>query len=203
MAYYQRVFGWKPDKLAFVPFHTDPAFLDRPEVPEEGFILSAGRTFRDYPTLVAAASRGLEMPVTVVAGRSGFSRSDVPATMTVRYDLPLPELIALIGRSSIVVLPLESREISIGQSVLLEAMAMGKPVVVTSTNGTADYVEHMKTGILVPPSDAGAMHDALNLLARSGELRRRLGAAAREEVMRSYLPNHYAQGVPRTLQARP
>ncbi len=54
MKYYESVFAWQPSKLAFVPFHTDPAFVDAPEAPEECFIVSAGRTFRDYRTLVDA-----------------------------------------------------------------------------------------------------------------------------------------------------
>ncbi len=117
-----------------------------------------------------------------------------------KYDLPLKELIELIARSMIVVLPLQERQISTGQSVLLEAMAMGKPVVATRVNGTVDYIEHMTTGLLVPPNDPQAMRDALTLLAGDVELRQRLGNAGRREVLRQYLPNHYAQGVSDALR---
>ena len=199
-AFYTRVFAWSADKVAFVPFHTDPAFVKRPVAAEESFALAAGRTFRDYPTLLDAARTGLDLPVTIVAGRSTFGSVVVPEGVTVRYDIPLPELIDLIARSAIVVLPLTQRDISTGQSVLLEAMSMGKPVVVTRVNGTVDYIDHMRTGVLVPPNDPEALRDAINRLAGDPALRRRIGEAGREKVIQQYLPDHYAQGVGRALR---
>jgi glycosyltransferase involved in cell wall biosynthesis len=105
-----------------------------------------------------------------------------------------------MARAAIVVLPVTEREISTGQRVLLEAMAMAKPVVVTRVNGTVDYIEHMRTGVLVPPKDPNALRKAINCLARDPELRRRIGAAARDEVLHRYLPDHYAQAVARALR---
>lgn len=195
--YYARVFEWRPEKLVFVPFHTDPAFLERASVPEEPFALSAGRTFRDYATLLAAFEDS-RVPLTIVAGRSNLGPA-VPEGVTVKHDIPLAELIALMARAMIVILPLENREISVGQSVLLEAMSMGKPVIVTRVNGTLDYIEHMQTGIFVPPGDAAAIKTAVDLLVRDPDLRRRLGDAARDRVRHAYLPNHYAQGLAHAL----
>jgi glycosyltransferase involved in cell wall biosynthesis len=200
--YYGRVFGWPPERLAFVPFHTDPAFLDRASAPEEPFVLSAGRTFRDYDTLLAAFASST-VPLTIVAGRSSIDQASVPPGVTVLHDIPLPELIGLMARSMVVILPLQDRQISVGQSVLLEAMAMAKPVIVTSVSGTVDYIDHMETGIFVPPADPQAIRDAVRMLADDPGLRRRLGEAGRERLLRSYLPDHYAQGVSRALaQAR-
>lgn len=198
--FYARVFGWPAAKVAFVPFHTDPAFVNRPIAKEEPFALAAGRTFRDYPALLDAARSGLNLPVTIVAGRGSFGAAVVPETVTVRYDIPLAELIDLIARSALVVLPLTEREISTGQSVLLEAMAMGKPVVVTRVNGTVDYIDHMSTGVLVPPSDSAALREAINRLAGDPDLRARIGAAGRERVLARHLPDHYAQGVALALR---
>jgi glycosyltransferase involved in cell wall biosynthesis len=200
--FYARVFGWPTTKVAFVPFHTDPAFLQPTDVEEESFALAAGRTFRDYPTLLEAARTGLELPLTIVAGRGSLGHVPVPPCVTVHYDIPLSGLMALMARAAVVVLPLVDREISTGQSVLLEAMAMGKPVVATRVNGTVDYVEHMRTGVLVPPNNPGALREAVNLLARDPALRRRIGAAGRDQVLRHYLPDHYAQGVARVLRSR-
>lgn len=197
--YYRRTFGWPARKLAFVPFHTDPKFTQRPPVKEEPFVLAAGRTFRDYPTLVAAVT-GTDLAVTIVAGRRSFEETTLPPNVTVLFDLPLPELIGLIGRASIVVLPLQPREISTGQSVLLEAMAMGKAVVVTSVAGTVDYLTHMQTGLLVPPHDPVALREALQVLAGDGDLRRRIGEAGRADVLRKYLPDHYFREVCRILR---
>lgn len=199
--YYRKAFGWPETKFTYLPFHTDPAFLLRPRAPEEAFVLSAGRTFRDYGTLLESF-RDQSLPLTIVAGRASLNGATIPPNVTVHYDLPLVELITLIARSTIVVLPLQDRQISVGQSVLLEAMAMGKPVIVTLVNGTADYVEHMETGVLVPPRDPAAIRDAVAMLTADPQLRRRIGEAARERVVRHHLPNHYFLGLSKVLAQR-
>lgn len=198
--YYRQAFGFPAAKVAFVPFHTDPAFVALDHAPEQPLVVAAGRTFRDYPTLLEAARQGLDLPVTIVAGRHSFGDAAVPPGVTTLFDIPLPELVALMARAAIVVLPLTERQISTGQSVLLEAMAKGKAVIVTRVNGTVDYLDHLRTGVLVPPGDAAALRDAINQLARDPEQRRRLGAAARAQVLAQYLPDHYAQGVARVLR---
>jgi glycosyltransferase involved in cell wall biosynthesis len=200
--HYRATFGWQPAKVAFVPLHTDPAYADRPPDEEEPFALAAGRTFRDYPTLLEAARQGLTMPLTIVAGRDSLGGAVVPPRVTVHHDIPLPELLGMMSRASVVVLPLEERQISTGQTVLLEAMAMGKAVVVTRVNGTVDYVDDMKNGVLVPPKDAPALRVAINSLAGDEALRRRIGDAGRHEVLRRYLPDHYAQAVAVVLKDR-
>jgi glycosyltransferase involved in cell wall biosynthesis len=113
----------------------------------------------------------------------------------VRFDVPGPELAQLIARSCAVALPLEERQISIGQSVLLQAMAFGKAVIATRVHGTEDYIEHMKTGVLVPPRDSAALRDAVQMIVKDAALRERLGRAARERVLSTHLPRHYARAV--------
>ena len=199
--YYARTFGWPKEKLDYVPLHTDPGFLNRTAAPEEDFVLSAGRTFRDYPTLIDAFA-GSRVPLVIVASPSNVDATSLPPNVRVAYDRPIGELIDLIARSMMVVLPLEERHISIGQSVLLEAMTMGKAIVVTRVNGTVDYIDHMKTGIFVAPRDPDAIRQAVELLASDSALRRRLGEAAQENIRQRFLPVHYAEGVTRVLQAR-
>jgi glycosyltransferase involved in cell wall biosynthesis len=70
--------------------------------------------------------------------------------------------------------------------VVLEAMAMGKPVVATAIGGTAEQVVNGITGILVPPMDAESMADALHRLCVSPELRASMGAAGRERVFSTF-----------------
>lgn len=68
--------------------------------------------------------------------------------------------------------------------VAREAMAYGRPVVASAVGGLLDAVEHGVTGLLVPPGDARALRRALERLLADGELRRRLGQAARERARR-------------------
>ena len=60
-----------------------------------------------------------------------------------------------------------------------EAMAYGRPVVVTAVGGLTDAVEDEVTGLLVPSRDPAALRRAIERLLGDGELRGRLGDAAR------------------------
>jgi glycosyltransferase involved in cell wall biosynthesis len=195
--YYVDAFEWPARKVAYVPLHTDPQLLAHGGAAEDGYVVSAGRTFRDYGTLLQSFSE-LSTPLVIVAS-PGSVPDARPSNVRVVYELPGRELVDLMSRSQMVVLPLEERQISIGQSVLLQAMALGKPVIVTRVNGTVDYVEHMKTGVLVPPRDPAAIRDAVRMLASDEGLRLTLGSAAREQMTREHLPAHYAAQVSAAL----
>ena len=64
--------------------------------------------------------------------------------------------------------------------VVLEALACGRPVVTTRFNGASELMEDGREGIVLnTPEEIEHLADALDRL-RDGELRRRMGAAARE-----------------------
>ena len=63
--------------------------------------------------------------------------------------------------------------------VLIEAAACGRALVSTDVPGCREIVHHGRNGLLVPPRDIGALADALEILIRDGDLRRRMGAASR------------------------
>lgn len=63
--------------------------------------------------------------------------------------------------------------------VIVEAMAVGRPVVATAAGGALEIVEEGKTGLLVPPGDAGAMAEAVLRLAERPEEAARMGRRGR------------------------
>ncbi|MET7453674.1 glycosyltransferase family 1 protein [Streptomyces sp. NPDC005574] len=63
-----------------------------------------------------------------------------------------------------------------------EAMASGVPVVAPAAGGPLDLVAHGRTGLLVPPRDAGAVRDAVAALGADPALRAAFGTAARGAV---------------------
>ncbi|WP_251092563.1 glycosyltransferase family 1 protein [Streptomyces sp. Caat 7-52] len=63
-----------------------------------------------------------------------------------------------------------------------EAMASGVPVVAPAAGGPLDLVAHGRTGLLVPPRDAGAVQEAVRALAADPARRAAYGAAARAMV---------------------
>ena len=68
--------------------------------------------------------------------------------------------------------------------VVIEAQAMGRPVIAADLGGPAETVEDGATGWLVPPGDPLALATAINrVLALPEEARRTIGAQARAAVL--------------------
>jgi glycosyltransferase involved in cell wall biosynthesis len=65
---------------------------------------------------------------------------------------------------------------------VLEAQAMGLPVIVTRATGNVDAVEDEVTGLVVPPGDPHALAGALSRLIASPEERARMGSRGRVRV---------------------
>jgi glycosyltransferase involved in cell wall biosynthesis len=193
MEYYRRVFEWPSRKVVFVPILTSPELLDRVPVEEEDFYVAAGRTFRDYDTLLRAIA-GTNIKLLIVGGGGAAKRYSGLENVQAMENISFSNLESLMLRSRAVVVPLEDRAISTGQSVVLQAMALGKAVVATRTAGTIDYIDHMSDGILVAPGDERELRDAL-LLLESADLRRELGTRARSRIAKMHLPKHYAEAI--------
>ncbi len=76
-----------------------------------------------------------------------------------------------------------------GGAVVLEAMAVGRPVIATAWGGPCDYLDPT-CGILLEPSSRAALvqgfADAMRLLLASPGLRRRMGEAGREKLLQHF-----------------
>jgi glycosyltransferase involved in cell wall biosynthesis len=82
---------------------------------------------------------------------------------------------------------------------LLEAMAVGLPVVATRVGGIPEQVGP-GAGVLVTSEDVDGLADAVLRLADSPELRAALGAAARERARRLFTPETQADGLDRVYR---
>ena len=78
--------------------------------------------------------------------------------------------------------------------VLLEAMALGKPVVASNIEGYASVVSDGIEGLLVPPKDDRALAQALISLMTDQSLRQQMGARGRAKAL-EYGWDHIAQRV--------
>ncbi len=70
--------------------------------------------------------------------------------------------------------------------VVMEAMAMGLPVIATNIGGSTDQVEEGVSGFLVPPGDSEKLADKIANLLADEPLRRSMGQAGRRRMERLF-----------------
>jgi glycosyltransferase involved in cell wall biosynthesis len=89
---------------------------------------------------------------------------------------------ALLGQARVLAIAARPLVYPSGQSVLLEAMAMGRAVVVTDSEAIGGYVADGVTALTVPSGDPSALRQRIVDAAGDDALRRRLGQAGRGAV---------------------
>jgi glycosyltransferase involved in cell wall biosynthesis len=97
--------------------------------------------------------------------------------------LEAPEKLLELARAQVFCLPSHAEGLPMA---MLEAMAAGKAVVVTSVGAIPEAVSDHETGMLVPPRDVPALAAALATLLQDGALRERLGDKARVTVQQRF-----------------
>jgi glycosyltransferase involved in cell wall biosynthesis len=97
--------------------------------------------------------------------------------------LPEAETLTEIARSDVLVLPSFMEGLPI---VLMEALALGVPVVATRVAGIPELVENGRNGLLFSPSDWSELAEALDRLVADPALRRRLGDAGPQLIAEKF-----------------
>ena len=187
-----------PDRVHGVNLGIDPVFY--PEQPWEGrdgggvTVTSVGDDRnRDHPTLVEAIHL--------------VRQAGVPAWLELATTLPVTlepeegvvharrmnaEMRGLYRRSTVVAVALRPNPVGAGLTVALEAMASGRPLVVTDNPGVGSYVDHGRTGLMVPPDDPAAMAEAIGSLLADPERAAEMGRAGRAEIETRFTSAHMA-----------
>jgi glycosyltransferase involved in cell wall biosynthesis len=71
-------------------------------------------------------------------------------------------------------------------NVILEALACGTPVIASNVGGCPEAVRDGETGVIIPEGDTHALADAIRMLLRNKDLRRKMGRAGRLDMIRRY-----------------
>ncbi|ALA58221.1 glycosyltransferase family 4 protein [Nitrospira moscoviensis] len=85
--------------------------------------------------------------------------------------------------------------------VILEALAMGKPVVATRVNGVPEIIEDGRTGLLVPPRDAPALEQAIARVLRQPDDAARMAQAGRTAVAARFTAERMVRETATVLEA--
>jgi glycosyltransferase involved in cell wall biosynthesis len=182
----------------FTPFYCTAVDdeLDGPVI-ETGGVFAGGDSLRDYRPLLAAAPR-LRVPMHLATHvLPDAARAGLPPHVHAG-PVPHAEYMRLMREATVVVVPLaDRRDRGAGQQTYLNAMAMGKLVIVPDVMGVRDYIEDGRTGIIVPARDGAALDGALRwaLDPARRDVVRGIGARAREVVRARFSPERYVEAV--------
>ncbi len=189
IAVLKRRFGVPAAKCHFVPFPI-PADLEQVATEEGDYIYSAGWAHRDWDTLMRALAT---LPYQAVLS-PGVELAVPPEAAARIRVLPMQNPAQgreWMAKARLAVLAFKNTELPSGPLVLLDAMAMGKPVVATSVNGTRDYVRDGETALLAAPGDSEALAMAIRRAMEDDTLRRDLGRAAQADVCERFTMSQF------------
>jgi glycosyltransferase involved in cell wall biosynthesis len=181
--------GVPESRVRYLPFGIDTDFYtEQPSAEIPDVVASAGEDrFRDHGLLVRAV-RDLQrtrpgVRLELATGLPVDVPPDLGVVHTGRLDGRMRDV---YQRSSVVAVVLRPSITGSGLSVVLEAMASGRPVVVTANAGIDRYVRDGVTGVLVPPGDRDALGAAIDGLLADPDRARALGSAAAREVRQRF-----------------
>jgi glycosyltransferase involved in cell wall biosynthesis len=182
-----RWLGRSSPPVHYLPFGIDTDFYFEAENPAERLVVSAGNDRdRDTSTLFAALEEVLSVDPSTRAVVQTTSALPPPPGVETISNVSHGELAELFRRATCVAVATRPNWHVSGITVALEAMASGRPVVITDTPGMDDYVLRGVTGFLSAPQDAGSMAEGILALLRDDNLAREMGAAARAHVVKSH-----------------
>jgi glycosyltransferase involved in cell wall biosynthesis len=182
--------------VVFLPFAVDVGAFRPDSARTSGTdVVSVGADpRRDFDLLVQVASRHPELSFTIVAtAERARTLSPLPENVELEIDLSLDEARDRLADARVVALPVRENSYSGATTVLLQAMALGKPVVVSRTAAIASGYE-LKDGVncrLVEPGDAAALERAILETLTGADAGLALGTHARQTVERSFSWERY------------
>jgi glycosyltransferase involved in cell wall biosynthesis len=188
----QAVYGLPAERIRYVPFKVNDfnTVLNTP-TSDAGYILSCGRSYRDYATFCKALE-GLPYSARIVAtldqlrdNGTEFDLRSVPTNVSVvAHDGASDSWIDWIARSRVVVLPISADAlVPAGISACLVAMALGKCVVVSDSPVTRGILKDGEHAVVVPASDPVAMRAAIVRVCEDADYRAQVARTGREYAL--------------------
>jgi glycosyltransferase involved in cell wall biosynthesis len=179
---------------------TDTTFWT-PGGEEEGFIFSIGNDGRRDHELLIRVARRIGLPFVLVT-RNEIKEAIPSNVRLIKGDLRKEilsdeEVRDLYRRASMVVVPLTESYQPSGQSVCLQAMACGKPVILTRTKGLWSQVKMRDkvNVIMVPSGDEDELGKSIKLLWSRPDVRHEIGSKGLETVRKEWDMAGYADRI--------
>lgn len=188
---YNKYFGIKKSKCVYIPFKANNIDkIEEYQIVDNGYLLSCGASHRDY-ILLANSLKLYPCETKIVLPEpqlAEYNNSIIDETLfnekvnIVRHDFKPQTWYKIMAGCRAVVLPIRYDAIQCaGISVYLEAMAFGKPVIITEGSATKGLLTE-ETAAICPPNDPVALSEAIKRVMEDKNYRIRLSAKGSEYV---------------------
>ena len=196
-SYFSDILALPLDRFRFVPW---PSAISEPQIitDDNGYFLAVGRSLRDWPTFFKAVEN-TPYKYVVIAGNVDAKSFPVMKNVTVLTDVKREEYLNILSRAKGVILPLKPTIRSTGQASFLEAMAYGKPVIVSDVVGVRDYLQHEKNALLCPSENYLRLRELIVRLAEDTALHKRLAQAGFNDINERFNIRRYAEKMVETI----
>lgn len=164
--YYSSIFPKVKNKFIYLPLgirHISNLIYDE-QLRKQKYIFSTGASNRDYNFLISSLKNS-QYNVKIACPINCQNYSNIEILQNI-YDKRMHHY---LYNSYLVVIPLKDLNISSGQLVALQAMQMGKPIIITKSKGITDYLENLKTAIFINNTKTELL-EKLSILYTDNEL---------------------------------
>lgn len=148
--YCAEVFQEDKKRFVYLPFGVEDFTqkLSKEDLDKrEDFILSIGRSNRDWDWLLNCLS-GTPYKLKIICDQ--LHRTDLPMNIEILNNVWFEDSYKYLAKCKMAIIPIKDGKIGSGETVLLQTMSFGKPLIITSPSCLADdYVENGKTGLVV------------------------------------------------------
>jgi glycosyltransferase involved in cell wall biosynthesis len=171
---YERFYGIDSARSSFVPFKVDLREVYKPKLNPGEYVLCFGGSMRDYECFLAAMAQ-LDLPgaISEITARRLVGTAISANVRVLKDDGSQQSLIQIIEGARIVALPIQPRNINAsGLGTYLNAMWMGKPLILTQGPGVSDLLQD--EALIIPAGATAALRDAIARLWNDEGLRQKL-----------------------------
>lgn len=178
-------FGARLKRSCTLPWGPDQAFFPVPatDAPTRVDVLAAGKTNRDFKTLISAAAGQSWTAEIYCADRNLTDVSERPGNVTVHSNtsgivLNYRQLYEVSAQAKVIAVPLVEVDALAGLTSVLDALALGKPLVMTRNRWLDLDPEAEGFGLTVAPGDVSGWRNAIERIVSDENLRVSMSEAA-------------------------
>lgn len=178
--YYSKIFNISTEKFIFLKLGIDKININN-EYGEKNYIIAPGRSNRDYEFLIKVL-KNEKYDLKIICDSMAKEKK---GKIQIYNDIMGDKYFSMLKNADCVIVPLKDKNISSGQLVILQAMQLRVPIIVTEAMGISDYIINGYNGIVINKSKTELL-EAIQKL-EDKDFRKKIVDNAYRDYLENYL----------------